>query len=154
MTKSIAGRSWAIIAFVPSRGKRVTCRLFNAWDNMHKRCKGWKLYERSYGSKGIKVCYAWREYATFRAWAVTNGFRKGMTLDRIDNNSGYDPSNCRWIPKGWQQDNTRRTKMLTVDGVTKPLPMWCRELGLDPRLIRGRLKCGWSHERALGFDRA
>lgn len=143
-----AGRTYVVAAHL-TNGKRVTPRLYNAWDNMKKRCKGLPMYQRSYGSKGITFCYAWREYAPFRAWAVANGYRKGMTLDRIDNNSGYDPANCRWIPKGQQQENTRRSIRLTHNGVTKSLPVWARELGLDADELRQEVYKGRTLEQVL-----
>lgn len=144
-------RAWATIALIVRTGKRKMPKLYAAWDNMKKRCSGvYPQYHNSYTAKGIKVCDEWGDYPAFRSWALANGFKKGVTLDRYPNNcAGYGPTNCRWIPKSMQQDNTDRVTMLTVNGVTKPLPMWSRETGLPAVLLRARLKKGWSHEQTV-----
>ncbi len=74
--------------------------LFRHWCHMKTRCYNprWHAYHR-YGGRGIKVCDEWLyDFATFRHWAKANGFVKGLTLDRRNNNKGYYPKNCRWIP--------------------------------------------------------
>jgi hypothetical protein len=98
---------WVRLAYVPSRGRRVPCQLYDAWTNMRRRCAS-KLpaYWKYYGAKGIKVCSEWNDYAAFRAWALAHGFRKGLTLDRIDGGRGYSPDNCRWATWREQQLNT------------------------------------------------
>jgi hypothetical protein len=141
---------WGTILFSPTLGKRVQPKLYMAWDNMKKRCAGRPKYHRSYGSKGIKVCDEWRDsYATFRAWALSHGYRKGLSLDRIDNDGHYEPGNCRWATPFIQSVNSRQTHMLTMHGVTKPLPIWAVELNLSMTLLRSRLKAGWTHEQIL-----
>lgn len=129
-----------------SDGKRITCTLYNIWHSMRLRCRtpGYRDY-KYYGGRGITICAEWDEYASFRAWALSNGFGPGMSIERNDVNGNYGPDNCCWIPKSEQQDNTRRVKKLTVNGVTKPLPVWARETGIAPTLIRTRLKAGWDH---------
>lgn len=92
-----------------SNGKRATCRLYSVWVNMNKRCYSpSNVNYRWYGARGINVCDAWRDYDNFRAWAVTTGFCKDITLDRIDSNGNYEPSNCRWAWRDVQQQNMRR----------------------------------------------
>lgn len=96
------------LAYRPD-GKRVVCRLYSVWINMKKRC-----YSPSnvnypwYGARGIEVCAEWHDYDAFRAWAVANGFCKDITLDRVDVNGNYGPSNCRWVGRDVQQANKRR----------------------------------------------
>lgn len=140
---------WGTLKFSPTRGKRVMCSLYLAWESMKKRCRGRGHHHKYYKAKGIVVCSEWGDYAVFRSWALANGFRKGMSLDRIDGNRNYEPSNCRWVPMSHQQDNTARVLKLTVDGVTKPLPQWARETGLRADVIRSRIYLGWPHERAV-----
>lgn len=142
---------WATIAFVPARGKRIVCSLYTAWDSMKKRCRGRSPHHfKYYTAKGITVCDEWADdYAAFRKWALANGFCKGMSLDRIDGNRNYEPSNCRWVPMSHQQDNTSRVHRLTVDGVTKSLPQWARETGVNARALRQRLRDGWTHHDAV-----
>lgn len=141
---------WATILVSAVTGKRVMPKLYMAWDNMKKRCAGRPKYHRSYGSKGIRVCDEWLDsYATFRAWATSHGFRKGLSLDRINNDGHYVPQNCRWATPFIQSVNSRQTHMLTLKGVTKPLPIWALELNLSMTLLRYRLKAGWNHEHIL-----
>lgn len=131
-------------------GKRYWVKLYGVWNAMRGRCNspGTKDYKR-YGARGIRVCEEWDDYGAFRAWALSSGFRKGLTLDREDTNGNYEPSNCRWIPKGLQQDNTRRVTRLTLNGVTRPITEWARLTGIQARFIKSRLKIGWTDEQAL-----
>jgi len=130
--------------------RRVKARLYEIWDSMHKRCYYPKQnrYER-YGGRGIQVCIEWHEYDAFRAWAISHGYGKWLSLDRIDNDGHYEPSNCRWIPVAQQQWNSSRTIHLTLNGVTKPLPQWSDELGVSRELLRTRRSQGWTDEQIL-----
>lgn len=132
-------------------GKRLRTRLYEVWASMRKRClcptiPDWPRY----GGRGVTICADWlNDYYSFRSWAVTHGYRKGLTLDREDSNGNYEPSNCRWIPKGEQQANTRRAVRLTVDGVTRSIYEWTRISGIPATAINGRARLGWPHKRAV-----
>lgn len=131
-------------------GKRKMCQLYLKWSAMRWRCLNPRHEKFSYyGGRGITICAEWNDYAVFRAWALANGFSKDMSLDRIDVNGNYGPDNCRWIPLSHQQDNTRWVHRLTLNGITKSLPEWARELGVSPFLLRSRLYEGWSDEQVL-----
>lgn len=83
-------------------------RLYMVWNGMKSRChnpnsKDWA----NYGGRGIKVCEAWLDYRTFRAWATTHGYAEGLTIERRDNDRGYEPGNCCWIPQSAQSGNRR-----------------------------------------------
>lgn len=134
--------------------RRVKCRLYQIWDSMKKRCEwpGQNRYER-YGGRGIRVCDEWQSYDTFRAWAISHGYGKWVSLDRVDNDGHYEPNNCRWIPAGQQQWNSSRTIHLTLNGVTKPLPQWADELGLSREILRTRRSQGWTDEQILTTPR-
>lgn len=107
-----------------------------------------------YGARGITVCDEWRGDGGFERFLAHIGPRpsRGHSIDRIDNDRGYEPGNVRWATPREQTNNRRNTIRLTVDGVEKPLTDWARELGLKPYVIRHRLKIGMSAERALGVN--
>lgn len=131
-------------------GKRYWVKLYGVWNAMRGRCNspGTKDYKR-YGARGIRVCPEWDDYGAFRAWALSHGFRKGLTLDREDSDGDYEPSNCRFIPKGEQQENIRRAIKLTLNGETKSLYRWARITGIAANLLRSRVREGWTDEQVL-----
>jgi hypothetical protein len=87
-------------------------KLYVCWINMKQRClnKNHKDFYR-YGGRGITICDEWLDFETFAKWAIHNGYSDELTLDRIDNNSGYCPHNCRWTTM--QQQSTNRRKPIT-----------------------------------------
>ncbi len=106
----------------------------------------------NYGARGITVCDEWRHDRTkFVDWAKENGYRKGLSIDRIDNNKGYSPDNCRWVERLVQQNNTRKNRFLTVDGETHTISEWARIKGISKSSIEGRLRRGLSDEEAVNL---
>jgi hypothetical protein len=111
-----------------------------------------KDYPR-YGGRGIKVCDEWKnDFAAFRDWAMANGYDDRLSIDRIDNDGNYEPSNCRWVDSKAQNNNRRDNCFLTVNGVTHTATEWSRILGIHIRTIRDRLKRSWAPERVLGLE--
>jgi hypothetical protein len=103
-----------------------------------------------YGGRGIKVCDEWKNsYENFREWALSNGYADNLTLDRINPNGNYEPSNCRWATAKTQGNNRRSCLYFTIDGVTKSLMELCEEYGAPYELVRGRLRRGWEIAKAL-----
>lgn len=125
-------------------------RLYECWRHMRYRCdnKNNQTYEM-YGARGIKVCHEWQEFGTFRDWALENGYSDNLTLDRIDVNGNYEPSNCRWADAVTQMNNRRSTPHYTVDGRSLTISQWSRETGIPRSTILNRLKRGMSFEAAI-----
>ena len=127
-------------------------RLYRIYSSMRERCyRPQHMHYANYGGRGIDVCPEWRgDFAAFREWAMSHGYADNLSIDRIDNDRGYSPDNCRWADAKTQCGNRRTCHMLTVDGQTHTLSEWARISGIKNSTIRERLKRGWSIERALG----
>lgn len=109
----------------------------------------------SYGGRGIRVCKRWHVFINFfsdvgqRPAGKTPGGRAAYTLDRIDNDGDYKPSNVRWLYYAEQSKNQTRNRRLTLDGRSMILADWARELGVSPGVIQQRFRRGDSLRRAL-----
>lgn len=101
----------------------------------------------NYGGRGIRVCDAWQDFEQFLR--DMGEPQPGQTLDRIDVHGNYEPGNCRWADRTVQARNTRKNRLITLDGVTKPLIEWCEERGLGYWTVHARLRRGASPEEAL-----
>lgn len=124
-------------------------KVFRVWKNMRNRCtKPNATGYENYGGRGIAVCERWEHFEKFLE--DMGEPPPGGSLDRIDNDKGYSPDNCRWATRERQQRNNRRTRLVTYQGIEKPLPDWCDELGLNYGMVYQRLHCqGWSVEEAF-----
>jgi hypothetical protein len=120
----------------------------DSWYQMIARChKPHNKNYRYYGERGIKVCERWLKLENF---IEDMGERPdGYTLDRIDVDGDYCKENCRWTTRLVQSNNKRDTVFLTYNGETKSIHDWSRSKGLEYDALRGRLRLGWSLERAL-----
>jgi hypothetical protein len=126
--------------------------IYNSWKTMLHRCenKNDKRYH-DYGGRGIKVCDEWHDVTKFYQWAVQNGYEEGLSIDRIDVNGNYEPSNCRWADRVMQQNNMRNNVLLTINGKTKTLMTWAREYGIRYDVLISRLRRGWDEYEAVTF---
>jgi predicted nucleic acid-binding Zn ribbon protein len=88
-------------------------------------------------------------FMAFREWALKSGYADNLTLDRIDNDKGYCPENCRWVTMGTQQNNRSNNHIITYNGVTLTMSEWNRKLGYPRGLVEKRLRRGWTVQRAL-----
>lgn len=130
-------------------------KLWRTYQNMKTRCNNENSLDfKRYGERGIKVCDEWNSsFANFKKWALENGWSENLTLDRIDNNIGYSPDNCRWVTMTTQSNNRRSNRILVCDGKKDTMANWARRTGLPYWLIQTRLSKGWSEEQALKTPR-
>lgn len=120
-------------------------RLYGIWRNMKERCYGRKWSQhRSYHKKKIKICDEWKNsFEAFYTWALANGYQDNLSIDRIDNNGNYEPTNCRWADRITQQNNTSRNVWVFHAGETHTIAEWGRKLGITPNAMRYKLSNGW-----------
>lgn len=123
---------------------------YNIWRQMRQRCQNINAaYYKYYGARGIKVCERWEKFENF----INDMGEKPTpvhTLDRIDNDGDYAPSNCVWATRKEQAQNRRPSKpLITFNGKTQSLKDWARDLGVRPGLLYERRGDGWSIERVL-----
>lgn len=125
--------------------------VYNSWSNMIQRCTNPKhpSYPR-YGGRGITVCADWRDGAKFIKWAYDNGFKVGLSIERVDNDGNYCPENCRWATRKEQQRNRQANHRVTYGGETKCLTEWAEVLGMNPATLYHRLeRAGLTVEEAF-----
>ena len=126
-------------------------KLYHICETIRLKCTSSKSHKYYlYGARGISMCQEWfNDFLAFREWSLSHGYKEGLTIDRIDNDGNYEPSNCRWVDRKTQQRNRRTCKYITYNGETKCLAEWCEELNLVYKTINNRLNKGWSVERAF-----
>jgi hypothetical protein len=131
-------------------------RLYKVWINMKQRCYNRKHNSYyGYGGRGITICDEWKnDFNAFEKWALENGYDenapKGQcTIDRIDNNKGYFPENCKWVTIGENLNNKSTCLMYTFGGKKQSLADWARELGIDYNALLSRL-----HRNGFNFEQA
>lgn len=121
-----------------------------AWKNMKTRCSNPNTgYHHRYGGRAIGICPEWQE--SFLQFYADVGSRpsSGHTLERVDNDRGYEPDNVEWRTWKQQAQNRETNRRLTLDGETRTLAEWAETLGIKESTIYKRLKMGWSVGRAL-----
>ena len=129
-------------------------RLHNLWVTIRQRCSNPNIPESHiYHDRSISVCDEWQTYENFRDWALANGYdptaKRGVTtIDRIDNEKGYSPENCRFVTLTENQRNRRDTRRFLFDGQMLTTGEVSEITGTSVQLIGERLRRGWSIERA------
>lgn len=121
---------------------------YEIWCSMKKRCenKNSAMF-RHYGGRGINVCERWKKFEEF--FSDMGPRPCGKSLDRINNNGNYEPSNCRWATATEQCENQRTNRLIYHNGKTCTVSQWSRETGINHSVIRNRLYRGWCEIDAI-----
>ena len=126
-------------------------RLYSIWKAMNKRCNNnntgrWNRY----GGRGITVCKEWQDdYIPFRDWSLQNGYSDNLSIDRINNDGNYEPSNCRWATTTQQANNTSHNVWIKHDGRIQSMSQWGAELGIPISTLSCRYKKGLRGDELL-----
>lgn len=129
-------------------------KLYVLWGAMIDRANNHNRQDSNYyADKGITVCDEWRDYSIFREWAISSGYKEGLSLDRKDNSLGYSPSNCRWIELNKQNSNKTNNRIITYNGISHTITEWTRITGKSWTFINSRLKAGKTVGQALGYEK-
>jgi hypothetical protein len=127
---------------------KIQKREYRSWKDMRARCNNPNNHDfKDYGGRGIKVCERWNDFSLF--FEDMGERPKGLTLDRIDVDKGYNKENCRWADHLTQANNKRNNRLISIDGVKKTLSQWCRIYGVEISKVRYRLKQGWEIKKAF-----
>lgn len=123
--------------------------MYNSWQSMKARCsRSDNPRYKDYGCRGIEVCDRWLLFENFRRDMEPTWF-SGASIERVDNNKGYCPENCRWATDREQSGNKRSNILVEYKGRVQCLKYWCEELGLNYGTVYSRIKRGWIPERAF-----
>lgn len=135
--------------------KTTVSRFYQCWVNMKTRCNSPKYKDfKNYGGRGIKVCKKWDKFEGFIE-DMFDSYEEGLTIDRIDNEKGYNKRNCRWVKRSEQNSNKQHTRYFTVNGITMMLKDWSKTLGINESTLSQRIYTyKWSPEKALTQRRA
>ena len=126
----------------------TSARVYGVWSSMIKRCsnKNHKDF-KYYGGRGIKVCKRWHKFENF--FEDMGHPNSNLSLDRINNNSNYSPDNCRWATQSEQANNKRNTVLIKYKDKIKTLMQWSKDLNINRKTLSGRIRRGWSVEKAI-----
>ena len=126
-------------------------RLYSIWNGLKGRCNNPNdpRYDR-YGGRGISVCEEWNtSFQAFYDWAISNGYSDDLTIDRIDNDGNYDPTNCKWSTSKEQCNNRSSNINIKIGNTTKTLTEWCEIFGVDTKRTMAR----YSRDGFVSIDR-
>ena len=102
-------------------------RLYRIWSSMKNRCKTEKSAGENYHARGIRVCDEWQKFMPFYEWAISAGYESHLTIDRINNDGNYEPTNCRWATYSEQNFNKRKIRRMPLEirqAISKTIPNW------------------------------
>lgn len=126
-------------------------KIYNSYRAMKERCfnKNYHHFNR-YGGRGIRICEEWlNDFKVFYNWAIGNGYKKGLTIERKDLNGNYEPSNCKWITMAEQQRNKSNVKFITMGGIKDTIPGHAERLSLKAMTLYMRLRRNYYGKRGV-----
>ena len=127
-------------------------RIYTVFRGMHARCENRKhVGFRNYGGKGISVCPEWRTFEAFYTWATSNGYDDSLTIDRINPNGNYEPSNCRFVTMAENTRNRPCVRRFLFRGSYLTIPEISKETGIAKACIRSRIRNGISPDIAFSI---
>lgn len=134
-------------------------RLYQIWYSMNVRTgntasKVNDRHAKDYLDRGISICFDWNcqnndGFTNFMEWSLNNGYEENLTIDRINNDDGYYPDNCRWADLKTQANNRRSNIIISINDETKTLTQWCESLGISLSKVKYRIQQGQTLEEAL-----
>jgi len=120
--------------------------LYVVWNSIKARCFGQVNFQpyKNYGGRGISVCDEWRnDFEVFRDWCLSHGYKKGLQIDRINNDGDYKPDNCRFVTPKENANNTRGNRKVVIGGITKNITQWAETIGISVPALRKRINSGF-----------
>lgn len=128
----------------------IHTRIYKIWSNMLSRCNNPNVPAyKNYGGRGIKVCDEWKQFPNFLKWSMDTGYDDTLTIDRIDNDKGYCPNNCRWVTSITQGNNKRNNRIIEYNGQVLTLSEWARKLGVPYKSLAARIERRWNIKDAF-----
>lgn len=126
-------------------------RLFHIWSTMKQRCcNPNKQHYECYGGRGIEVCDEWlKDFNSFYEWSLKNGYTEELTLDRINIDGNYEPSNCRWVDRVTQANNKKNNRVVEYKGKQYTVAELSSKYNINYSCLYSRIRQGWNIERAL-----
>lgn len=125
--------------------------LYGIWCGMKARCNNRNTTAyMDYGGRNINICPEWNDsYEAFAAWARANGYMRGLSIERTDNDGDYCPENCKWVGRVAQANNRRSNIVLDYHGQSHTLTEWSHIVGINAKTLMSRYHSGWSTEKIL-----
>lgn len=126
-------------------------KIYAVWNGMKQRTMNpnSKQY-KNYGARGITICDEWRDsFESFYKWSCENGYEENLTIERVNVNGNYEPSNCKWATKKEQANNRRSNRIIEYQGKKLTVSQWADELGIPYARLEKRFEKGYSIEKAL-----
>lgn len=152
--KTGTSKSCGCLCCVNKKHGEAKTRLYGIYHSMRARCNNVKHKSyKDYGGRSISIYPEWeKDFLAFKEWAYNNGYKDTLSIDRIDVNGNYEPSNCRWITNKEQQRNRTDNRLLTYNNETRCAVEWAELLGIPKNIIYDRLRKGWTVERTLSVS--